>query len=171
EFNDDEGGVDEPLAPLPDEPEVVDVEDEEQEEKDNATEQAEEVATQQTQPTEPPSRAEPEQDDVDVSKPPSPKPQLTMTSSVDDSMNNDTDTLVDSSLKPPVDDMEGMEGDLDPKMTEEGIELDIAGLGPDGLPLEGQDDLSQMDSADALLGGPMMDSTMDPFTSDQSMTQ
>uniref|UniRef100_A0A0W0FG94 Uncharacterized protein n=1 Tax=Moniliophthora roreri TaxID=221103 RepID=A0A0W0FG94_MONRR len=169
EFNDDEGGVDEPLAPLPDEPEVVDVEDEEQEEKDNTAEQAEEVATQQTQPTEPPSRAEPEQDDVDVSKPPSPKPQLTMSSSVDDNMNNDNDTLVDSSLKPPVDDMEG---DLDPKMTgEEGMELNIAGLGPDGLPLEGQHDLSQMDAADTLLGGPMMDTTMDPFTSDQSMTQ
>ena len=54
------------------------------------------------------------------------------------------------------------EGDgLDPG---EGMSLDLGGVGPDGEPFEGVDDLSQLQQADALLGGSMMDESMgDPF--------
>ncbi|KAL0578504.1 hypothetical protein V5O48_003497 [Marasmius crinis-equi] len=165
EFIDDDGGVDEPLAPLPDEPEVVDVEDEDQEEKDVPETQP------ATQPaTEPPSREpEPEQE-LDVSKPPSPKPQLTMTTAEDSvDITVDENGLEDGSLKPMDTNPDGgvIESVLD---AEPGMQLDMAGLAPDGLELEAQHDLTQMDGGDTLLGGPIMDTTLDPF-SEQSMDQ
>lgn len=47
--------------------------------------------------------------------------------------------------------------------TDEGL-MDISTLAPDGLGLEGSHDLTQMDEADALLGGPLqMDESDDPF--------
>jgi hypothetical protein len=42
--------------------------------------------------------------------------------------------------------------------------MDISTLAPDGLGLEGSHDLTQLDEADALLGGPLqMDESDDPF--------
>jgi len=56
------------------------------------------------------------------------------------------------------------EGKMDMGVSESGgMQLDMSGLGPDGLELEGAHDMSQLDGDDALMGGPMMDSTMDPF--------
>ncbi|KAJ8083726.1 hypothetical protein AAF712_000660 [Marasmius tenuissimus] len=167
EFLDDDGGVDEPLAPLPDEPEVVDVEDDDQEEKDAPETQP------ATQPaTEPPSREPEREPELDVSKPPSPKPQLTMTTAGETaSMTVDEtgDDLGDTTLKAMDTDTDagGIGSVLD---AEPGMQLDMTGLAPDGLALEGEHDLSQMEGADPLLGGPIMDSTMDPF-SEQPMDQ
>ncbi|KAG7098983.1 hypothetical protein E1B28_000869 [Marasmius oreades] len=164
QFNDDDGGVDDPLAPLPDEPEVVDVEDEEQ---DNAAE---------TQPTQPPTEApsrdpDPEQElNVDISKPPSPKPQLIMTTAEDNiGVDDNPDALVDTSLKP-------MDTNSDnvvenPLTGAASMQLDISGLGPDGLELEEAHELSQIEGADTLLGGPIMDNTMDPFSSEDTIIQ
>ncbi|KAF9270004.1 hypothetical protein L218DRAFT_939103 [Marasmius fiardii PR-910] len=163
QFNDDDGGVDEPLAPLPDEPEVVDVEDEEQEDKDNAAE------AQVTQPpTEAPSRdPEPGQElNVEESKPPSPKPQLIMTTAEDNiAVDDNADPLEGTSLKPMDTNPDDGVVAEDPLAVDPGMELDISGL-PDGLALEAEHDLSQIQGADTLLGGPIMDSTMDPFSED-----
>jgi len=44
------------------------------------------------------------------------------------------------------------------------MDLSMAALGPDGLPLESSHDLTQMEGpTDAIMGGPMMDSSEDPF--------
>lgn len=44
------------------------------------------------------------------------------------------------------------------------LELDISGLGPDGLQMESAHDLSQLDGPDGLMGGSLMDDSVDPFT-------
>ena len=45
------------------------------------------------------------------------------------------------------------------------MSLDLGGVGPDGEPFEGVDDLSQLQQTDELLGGGIMDENMeDPFS-------
>jgi len=141
QFSDDEGEVDEPLAPLPDEPEVVDGdEDLEQDETRNDAGQVKDLVDMDTNLDDPPSKV------------PSPKPQLMMLQpSVDDEIQDPTE--LDSSLKPLDSDKTGVEG----------LELDISGLGPDGLQLESTHDLSQLDGPDGLIGGPLMEDSIDPF--------
>ena len=50
------------------------------------------------------------------------------------------------------------------------MNLDMAGLGPDGEPFEGANELSQLNPEDALLGGPLLDHEMDddPFSAPTS---
>ncbi|KAH9486562.1 hypothetical protein JR316_0000627 [Psilocybe cubensis] len=150
QFSDDEGEVDEPLAPLPDEPEVNEGdEDLEQEEPRVDAVPAKDVDM-ETNQDDPPSKV------------PSPKPQLMMQSGVDDEPQDPTDGL-DSTLKPleiPMDD----EDENGNQTGVEGLELDISNLGPDGLQLEGSHDLSQLDGPDGLIGGSLMDDSIDPFT-------
>ena len=44
------------------------------------------------------------------------------------------------------------------------MSLDMSGIGPDGEQFEGAQDLSQLQSGDPLLGGPLMDENIgDPF--------
>jgi hypothetical protein len=72
----------------------------------------------------------------------------------------DLDDDLDASLKPlstSIDDGTG-EGKVD-----DDLQLDISGLGPDGLPIESAHDLSQLTPSDALVGGVMMDQSGDPF--------
>ncbi|KAG6821377.1 hypothetical protein H0H93_014174 [Arthromyces matolae] len=142
QFSDDEGGVDEPLVPLPDEPEVVDGDDEEE---------VPENGIEETQATE---IVETVQDEE--SKPPSPKPQLSM--SLQNGTDIEGDTL-DTSLKPMDEDM-GVELGLgDQSITG----LDMSGLGPDGLGLEDTHNLAQLEGVDVLVGGQAMDDSTDPF--------
>ncbi|KAJ3514395.1 hypothetical protein NLJ89_g2404 [Agrocybe chaxingu] len=152
QFSDDEGEVDEPLAPLPDEPEVVEGDDDlEQDEPKNEATQVVKDLDMDTAQDEPPSKV------------PSPKPQLMImqsgselethshTQGLDASLN-----LLDTAMD--VGDEEGKKAGED-----NGLELDISGLGPDGLQLEGAHDLSQLDGPDGLMGGSLMDGTTDPF--------
>ena len=145
QFDDEEGDMDEPLAPLPDDPEVVEGDDDEQEETRNEAIQHKDV----------------DMDDRPSEMPPSPKPQLTLVQSnseldvtvnVVDGLNHDPSLNLDASM--------GGAGVDDDKKE---LELDISGLGPDGLQLGGAHDLSQLDPQDALLGGPLMDEARDPF--------
>ena len=146
-FSDDEGEVDEPLAPLPDELEVVEVEGDDDLEQDVAD------ATQSKELTD---------IDQNVDDPPSklssPKPQLIiMPSSLSGIEARDSVDGLDASLK--------LDTDMDDivKKANDDLELDISGLGPDGLQLEGAHDLSQLDGPDGLLGGSLMDDSVDPF--------
>ena len=146
-FSDDEGEVDEPLAPLPDELEVVEVEGDDDLEQDVAD------ATQNKELTDM---------DQNVDDPPSklssPKPQLRiMPSSLSGIEARDSVDGLDASLK--------LDTDMDDivKKANDDLELDISGLGPDGLQLEGAHDLSQLDGPDGLLGGSLMDDSVDPF--------
>ena len=143
-FSDDEGDVDEPLAPLPDEPEIGD-EDLEQDEPRVID------ATQNTDI------------ELNVDDPPSklssPKPQLRiMPSSLSGLETRDSVDGLDASLKLDAD----MDDDEDQKKDND-LELDISGLGPDGLQLESAHDLSQLDGPDGLMGGSLMDDSVDPF--------
>jgi len=146
-FSDDEGEVDEPLAPLPDELEVVEVEGDDDLEQDVAD------ATQNKELTDM---------DQNVDDPPSklssPKPQLRiMPSSLSGIEARDSVDGLDASLK--------LDTDMDDivKKANDDLELDISGLGPDGLQLEDAHDLSQLDGPDGLLGGSLMDDSVDPF--------
>ncbi|KAJ7293093.1 hypothetical protein C8J57DRAFT_1268109 [Mycena rebaudengoi] len=154
-FSDDEGEVDEPLVPLPDDVEVVDGDEEADQEEPAIV-------------VPPPDAAEtavPEEEAP--SKPASPKPQLSMglqpsSDLIHESENNDE---LDASLKVIDTNMEEEVGVGEVTLdTDGGLELDISSLGPDGLGLETAHDLTQLDADDALLGGPLqMDESLDPF--------
>ncbi|KAG5647551.1 hypothetical protein DXG03_008904 [Asterophora parasitica] len=156
QFSDDEGEVDEPLVPLPDEPEVV--------EGDEEIDQ-DEAAPENTVESTPLPETLPEISDLatteaDISKPPSPKLSISLQNTSGLSVVQAEDAL-DASLKP-LDESMDVGLDLTVKATD-GIELDISTLGPDGLGLEASHDLSQMQGPDALIGGQAMDQSIDPF--------
>lgn len=105
------------------------------------------------------------QDEIS-SKPPSPSPQpqlsMSLQTSSELSIDRPGDTL-DASLNPLDTDM----ADIDVGVALGGkdgmVELDMSGLGPDGLGLEGSNDLSQLEETDVLIGGDMMPQPDDPF--------
>ncbi|KAJ7146251.1 hypothetical protein C8R44DRAFT_690576 [Mycena epipterygia] len=150
-FSDDEGEADEPLAPLPDDVEVVEGDEEDQDEVTTAAVPLPDAVDAVPPEEEPPS------------KPPSPKPQLSMGLEPPSDLIDDAETqdALDASLKAMEANMEeGVGVGLD---TDEGL-MDISSLAPDGLGLEASHDLTQMDEDDALLGGPLqMDESVDPF--------
>ncbi|CAK5280412.1 unnamed protein product [Mycena citricolor] len=151
-FSDDEGEADEPLAPLPDEGEADVVEGDEDEQEDTPVVVA--ALPETTVVVAPPVEEEPQ------SKPASPKPQLSMELQpmVEEGIENDD-------LEPSLQTMEDAMGQMDQGVDLAGDSmLDMSVLGPDGLGLESAHDLTQLDSTDALLGGPLqMDESEDPF--------
>ena len=153
-FSDDEGEVDEPLAPLPDEPEVVDGdEDLEQDEARLDATQNKELTDMDQNVDDPPSKLS------------SPKPQLRiMPSSLSELETRDSVDGLDASLKLDTD-MDDIGEDRKKIIPDDDLELDISGLGPDGLQLESAHDLSQLGGPDGLMGGPLMDDSVDPFGS------
>ncbi|KAF9244520.1 hypothetical protein BU15DRAFT_41875 [Melanogaster broomeanus] len=164
QFSDDEEEVDEPLEPLPDEPEVV--------EGDEDIDQDEPAAS-ILPDTEHPTHDTTETNTViqealsePQTKPPSPTPPALSLQQSEPILTVDEGAdMLDASLKAldgnmNVDDV-GVDEIAD---QEDGGELDMSVLGPDGTPYEGVHDLSQMDIEDALLGGPLVDSTVDPFS-------
>jgi len=159
QFSDDEGDVNEPLAPLPDEPEVVEGDDDV--EQEDAT---------QSVPPEPISR--------DVSEPILPKEELPS------KVSSPKPHPLSISFGPPlpseevVDDLsgalQGLEDELagavvdvaDPLGQTDLVDLDLSQLGPDGTTFEAAADLTQLQSADSILGADIvLDATMsdDPF--------
>ncbi|KAJ6541875.1 hypothetical protein B0H19DRAFT_327636 [Mycena capillaripes] len=152
-FSDDEGEADEPLAPLPEDGEVVEVEGDEEDQDDTAAAAAPPPDT---------TEAPPAEEEL-PSKPSSPKPQLSMGLQPSEDLMDDPETndALDQTLTAMETNMDqGVGVGLD---TDEGL-MDISSLAPDGLGLEASHDLTQMDEADALLGGPLqMDESDDPF--------
>ncbi|KIY63029.1 hypothetical protein CYLTODRAFT_446867 [Cylindrobasidium torrendii FP15055 ss-10] len=165
QFKDDEVELDEPLAPLPDAEEVEVIDDEEKdEEKEDANgpipgiqPSAEQASGLVPEPTEEgkveeevdePTQLTLEPPETDLSLDGVGDP-LAMAASLDSSGGNMmVDDALDDSLK--IND-------------DGGISLDMDGFGPDGLNLTSHD-LTQMQDDDALMGGPMMDQTEDPFS-------
>ncbi|KAG2045056.1 hypothetical protein BDR03DRAFT_907673 [Suillus americanus] len=161
QFSDDEGEVDEPLAPLPDEPEVV--------EGDEEMDQDEPVASVAPDAEVPAVDTETNSVNQEIpsepqTKPSSPTPPaLSLQATEPILVTEEVVGMLDESLKT-------LDGDVDIEIgvhenanLEEVGDLDMSVLGPDGTTFEGIHDLSQMDSGDALLGGPLMDHTVDPF--------
>ncbi|KAF5368588.1 hypothetical protein D9758_002334 [Tetrapyrgos nigripes] len=177
QFSDEEGNVDEPLAPLPDEPEVVDGDDEDNEEPQESVTVPPSVRA--TEPPEAQGAQSRSQEPEEVSKPPSPKaPQLSLQNpTLDENAFGSGENVLDGINGENVLDGIGGENILDGMNGEEkidmgvnddgGMQLDMSGLGPDGLPLEAAHSLVQLEGEDALMGGPMMDNTMDPFAENQ----
>ena len=160
QFSDDEGDVNEPLAPLPDEPEVVEGEDD-VEQEDQA----------QSVPPEPISR--------DMSEPMLPKDELPSKVSTPKphplsisfgppipSSEQPSDDGLSGALQGLEDDLAGAVDVADPLGARDLVDLSLAQLGPDGTAFEGADDLAQLQSADSILGGDIvLDATLsdDPF--------
>lgn len=129
------------------------MEGDEEEQDEIRVEVAEAIAVKETD-------LDPNQDDL-PSKVPSPQPELMMLGTTVTDIPQTTIDDLDQTLKPLEDNLD--DGDVNDKATMEGLELDISGLGPDGLQLENAHDLSQIDGPDGLIGGPLMDESMDPF--------
>ena len=153
-YSDDELDADEPLAPLPDEPEIV--EGDEDMEQDDAAAPAPPAAELQV-PIE-------ETQDEGTSKGPSPQPQLSIPTedNAQDSGEPAGGLQLEDSLKPDVN-MGDLEGQEDEGGEDVVLGATMGGLGPDGLPLEGAHDLSQLDPGDAIGGPGAMDESGDPF--------
>jgi hypothetical protein len=161
QFSDDEGEVDEPLAPLPDEPEAV--------EGDEEMDQDEPVASVAPDAEVPVVDTETNSVNQEIpsepqTKPSSPTPPaLSLQATEPILVTEEVVDMLDESLK-------ALDGGVDIEVgvheninLEEVGDLDMTVLGPDGTAFEGIHDLSQMESGDALLGGPLMDHTVDPF--------
>ena len=160
QFSDDEGDVNEPLAPLPDEPEVVEGEDD-VEQEDQA----------QSVPPEPISRDMSESilpKDELPSKVSSPKPHpLSISFGPPIPSERPSDDGLSGALQGLEDDLVAGAVDVaDPLGATDLVDLGLTQLGPDGTAFEGADDLAQLQSADSILGGDIvLDATMsdDPF--------
>lgn len=161
QFSDDEGEVDEPLAPLPDEPEIV--------EGDEEMDQDEPVASVAPDALAPVVDTETNSVNQEIpsepqTKPSSPTPPaLSLQAAEPIMVAEEVADMLDESLK-------ALDGNVDIEIgphenvnPEDVGDLDMTVLGPDGTAFEGVHDLSQMENGDALLGGPLMDHTVDPF--------
>jgi hypothetical protein len=147
QFSDEEGEVDEPLAPLPDEPDVV--------------EGDEEIDLDETVTVEPESGLqvpETEKESQDLSKPPSPKPQFSMSLQPSSELATEEQSgTLDMSLNP----FEGTMGegiDVGEKLggpVGDIMELDMSALAPD--------ETDFVANLDEILGGSMIDQAGDPF--------
>jgi hypothetical protein len=150
--------VDEPLAPLPDDPEVVEG-DEEMDQDEPVINSASGVVLGRV------SESTVLHDLQDLpSKPPSPKLQaLSMSLQPSPELPvHQSGGVLDASLKPFEDAMDGV--DVGHSLNLEDVpELDMSALGPDGTAFEVAHDLTQMEGQDMLLGGALMDQTIDPF--------
>ncbi|KAH9960786.1 hypothetical protein BGW80DRAFT_1182085 [Lactifluus volemus] len=156
QFSDDEGDVNEPLAPLPDEPEVVEG-DEDVEQEDPAQSVPPEGISRDTSEPILPKEELP-------SKVSSPKPhplsisfQPTLPSEQDDDGLGGALQGLDD-LSDPV----NVVDPLDPTVT--GL-LDLTQLGADETAFEGAGDLTQIEPTDSILGANILDAgiTDDPF--------
>lgn len=157
--------MDEPLAPLPDEPEVV--------EGDEEMDQDEPVASAAPDAEAPVLVLDMETNSViqeipsePQTKPSSPTPAALSLQATEPILVTEEgeDIILDDSLK-------ALDGDMDIEVgihqnadVEEVGDLDLGMLGPDGTSFEDVHNLSQIESGDEILGGPLMDHTVDPFT-------
>ncbi|KAG2159646.1 uncharacterized protein EDB93DRAFT_4882 [Suillus bovinus] len=159
QFSDDEGEVDEPLAPLPDEPEVV--------EGDEEMDQDEPVASVAPDAEVPVVDTETNSVNQEIpsepqTKPSSPSPPaLSLHATEPILVTEEVADMLDESLK-------SLDGNVDIEIgvhenvnPEDVGDLDMTVLGP---AFEGVHDLSQLEDGDALLDGPLMDHTIDPFS-------
>lgn len=156
QFSDDEEEADEPLAPLPDEPEVV--EGDEDMDQDEAAPTTALDATQDATEANFGNQEAPEL----PTKPSSPAPPALSLQQTEPILTVDEGAdILDASFKA-LDAGINVDVGVHENANQVG-ELDMSVLGPDGASYEGVHDLGQLNSADVLLGGPLMDDTGDPF--------
>jgi len=177
QFSDDEDEVDVPLAPLPDEIEMVEGDEDDQDEAGPSVDQGsmQEVPDTTALNTE----ALPTPAQLLTPNPPSPPPDAhsphphTLSFQPDHGQTalEEAHDALDAALKPLDTGMDSEIVDVGGQMNPVGVDVDLndldidmSNMGPDGLPLESSvHDLTQVEAGDALLGGPMMDNSLDPF--------
>ena len=150
QFSDEEGEVDEPLAPLPDEPEVVD--GDEEIDMDETVTVGPEIGLLHVEE----QTATKESSQDLLSKPPSPKPQLSMSLQPLEPSVEEHAGALDMTLNP-------FEGttldevvDVGEKLNaEDMMDLDMSALAPDASDF--------VAGLDEILGGSMIDQAGDPF--------
>ncbi|KAI9461169.1 hypothetical protein F5148DRAFT_1215514 [Russula earlei] len=168
QFSDDEGDVNEPLAPLPDEPEVAEGDDDVEQEDATQSVPPEAMSRDASEPILPKEEL--------PSKVPSPKPHplsisfgppLASEEEGDDGLGGALQGLVEDGLAGQVVDVAGPLGATDL------VDLDLSQLGPDGTAFEAADDLTQrLQAADGILGADIvLNATLpddDPFMMEPS---
>jgi hypothetical protein len=191
QFSDDEDEVDIPLAPLPDEIEVVDGDEDLDQEQDEAAPTADPDSAIQEIPDSTAVNTEVQPTPAHPLSPNPPSPSLLpdvpspnrhLLSLQPDQPTLESHDVLDASLNPLDTTMDAVV-DVVGQMDSEGVDvsdmvvsdmvvsdmvgMDMSSLGPDGITFENAHDLTQIEGEDALLGGPMMDSSMDPFAEQQ----
>lgn len=147
--------MDEPLAPLPDEPEVV--EGDEEMDQDEPAQSVPPGATSRdlSEPVIP--KDEPQ------SKISTPKPHPLSVSFQPSMSTEAADDVLDESLKALDDSIANVSSVTDTLDPDALVNMDLSQLGPDGTAFEAEHDLTQMEATDAILGGELLDQSIDPF--------
>lgn len=159
QFSDDEGDVNEPLAPLPDEPEVVEGDEDVEQEDASQSIQPEPVSRDMSEPMIP-------KDEL-PSKVSSPKPHPLSISFQPPLASEQVGDGLDNPLQGLGDDLTDQVDVGDTLGTTDLVDLDLSQLGPDGTGFEATGDLTEMDPGDNLLvGGDILDT--DPFAMEPS---
>ena len=159
QFSDDEGDVNEPLAPLPDEPEVVEGDEDVEQEDPTHSAPPETISRDTSEPILPKELP---------SKVPSPKPHPLSISFAPDLAPEQADDGLSGALQGLEEQLAAGQVDVaDPLGTgTDLVDLDLSQLGPDGTAFGAAADLAQLQSADGILGGDMVLDTSisdDPF--------
>ncbi|KAF7981170.1 hypothetical protein HWV62_34947 [Athelia sp. TMB] len=161
QFSDDEDEADVPLAPIQDEIEVVDGDEGDEETAPEAAALEMPSTTAPTPAPEVPTPAivtnapSPAAEGDGDGDAPSPGAMLSFQPGQATEEEPQDDAL-DASLKP-------LESGMDAVGDDGLADIDMSALGPDGVPFEGEHSLAQVEGGDELLGGPMMDDSLDPF--------
>ncbi|KAN0134266.1 hypothetical protein V8E53_007764 [Lactarius tabidus] len=159
QFSDDEGDVNEPLAPLPDEPEVVEGDEDVEQEDASQSIQPEPVSRDMSEPMIP-------KDEL-PSKVSSPKPHPLSISFQPPLVPEQVGDGLDNPLQGLGDDLTDQVDVGDTLGTADLVDLDLSQLGPDGTGFEATGDLTEMVPGDDLLvGGDILDA--DPFAMEPS---
>ncbi|KAF8274003.1 hypothetical protein EI94DRAFT_1794655 [Lactarius quietus] len=159
QFSDDEGDVNEPLAPLPDEPEVVEGDEDVEQEDASQSIQPDTASRDVSEPIIP-------KDEL-PSKVSSPKPHPLSISFQPPLVSEQVGDGLDNPLQGLEDDLTGQVDVGDTLVPADLVDLDLSQLGPDGTAFEAAGDLTEMEPGDNLLvGGNILDAGMadDPFT-------
>ena len=158
QFSDDEGDVNEPLAPLPDEPEVVEGDEDVEQEDPTHSAPPETISRDISEPILPKEEL--------PSKVSSPKPHPLSISFGPDLASETADDGLSGALQGLQDELVGQVDVTDALGPTDLVDLDLSQLGPDGTTFGTATDLTQLQSADSILGADMVLDTSipdDPF--------
>ncbi|KAH7885967.1 hypothetical protein F5I97DRAFT_1182130 [Phlebopus sp. FC_14] len=159
----DEEEADEPLAPLPDEPEVVEGDDDmDQDETAASIPPDADLPTHDVTETNSVNQEVPSEPQT---KPPSPTPAALSLQPTQPALAMEEGAdMLDASLNA-LDGGMNVDVGVDENSNPRDVgELNMSVLGPDGSSFEAMHDLTRMDTGDALLGGALMDNSVDHFT-------
>jgi len=145
QFSDDEGDVNEPLAPLPDEPEVVEGDEDVEQEDRTLSVPPEPISRDISEPILP-------KDEL-PSKVPTPKPHPLSISFGPPLPAEQADDDLSGALQGLGNDLAGQVDVGDPLGTADLVDLGLSQLGPDGTAFDAAGDLTQLQPADSILGG------------------